>query len=225
MYRPVSLERHFSLIPRSKTDSDEQELRLIWSARERTGWQELEKEFRCVILAEAGAGKSFEMEARARHAEKLGRAAFFIRIEDIEDGFETAFEVGGLDAFERWLNSQEEAWFFLDSIDEARLENPRAFEKAIKLFAKRIKPAAQRAHIFISSRPYAWRARSDRDLLERYLPFKRPKSEEIGDRNNTHEESDADQSTEPESALQVYLLDPLDENDIRTFANITEHRR
>lgn len=57
---------------------------------------------------------------------------FFIRIEDIEDGFEAAFEVGSVHAFESWLDFQEEAWIFLDSADEARLENPRAFEKAIK---------------------------------------------------------------------------------------------
>lgn len=216
---PVPLVRHFSMVPKSEADSDEQELRSIWSNRKRTGWQELEEEFRCVILAEAGAGKSFEMEARAKHAEELGRAAFFIRIEDIEDGFETAFEVGSVDVFENWLSSQEEAWFFLDSIDEARLDNPRAFEKAVKRFATRIKPADQRARVFISSRPYAWRARSDRDLLERYLPFKKPKSEEAGDRDSISEEIDADQPIEPQSALRVYLLDPLDENGIRIFAD------
>lgn len=219
MYKPVPLVRYFSLVPRSKADSDEQELRSIWGNRKRTGWQEIEEEFRCVILAEAGAGKSFEMETRARHAEKLGRAAFFIRIEDIEEDFESAFEVGRADTFENWLNSQEEAWFFLDSIDEARLENPRAFEKAIKRFAKRIKPATQRARVFISSRPYAWRARSDRDLLERHLPFNKLIPEAVDGGDYISEEIDAGQPSEPESALRVYLLDPLGEDGIRTFAN------
>ena len=139
----ISLDRSFSLVPRSETDSDDQELYSISSSQKRTGWPELEGEFRCVILAEAGAGKSVDMAARARHVAKQGRAAFFIRIEDIEDGFETAFEVGCVDSFEHWLNSQEEAWFFLDSIDEARLGNPRAFERAIRRFAARIKPANQ----------------------------------------------------------------------------------
>lgn len=218
MYEPVPLGRCFSLVHQSETDSDEQELYSAWSGRKRTGWQELEEEFRCVILAEAGAGKSFEMEARAKYSEALGRAAFFIRIEDIEDGFETAFEVGSADTFERWLNSQEDAWFFLDSIDEARLDNPRAFEKAIKRFAARIKAAGQRARVFISSRPYAWRARSDRELLERYLPFKKSKSEEAGNRDNLSEEIDTCNSLDSDCALRVYLLDPLDENGIRIFA-------
>lgn len=217
-YDPVPLDRYFSLVPKSEIDSDEQDFRSFFSEPKRTGWPDLEEEFRCVILAEAGAGKTFEMEARAKHAEEQGRAAFFIRIEDIEDGFETAFEVGSAHAFENWLNSREDAWFFLDSVDEARLENPRSFEKAIKRFAARIKPADQRARVFISSRPYAWRARSDRELVERYLPFTKPKSEETGEREVVSEEVDSDALVESESALRVYLLDPLDESGIRSFA-------
>lgn len=219
--KSVPLMRYFSLVPKSETDSDEKELHSLWIDRKRTGWQELEEEYRCVILAEAGAGKSFEMEARAKYVEQSGRAAFFIRIEDIEDGFENAFEVGSVDSFEHWLASHEQAWFFLDSIDEARLENPRTFEKAIKRFATQIKPAQQRAHVFVSSRPYAWRARSDRELLERHLPFDRPAIEGTTSTESHSSEIDIDESVEPQSALQVYLLDPLDDSGIRIFA---EHR-
>lgn len=64
-YEPVPIERYFSLVPKSEIDSDEQDFRSLFSEPKRTGWPELEEEFRCVILAEAGAGKSFEMEARA----------------------------------------------------------------------------------------------------------------------------------------------------------------
>ena len=177
---PVPLERHFSLVPKSEADSDEQELE--WPAlalgfrgnQRLKSWDELEKEFRCIILAEAGAGKTFEMNARATHVEKQGRAAFLIRIEYIGDDIETAlFEVGSSDTFKKWLNGDYEAWFFLDSIDEARLQNPRTFEKAIMRFAKWIRSGYQRAHVFISSRPSAWRACSDRNILERELPFQK----------------------------------------------------
>jgi hypothetical protein len=212
---PVPLERYFSPVSKivdESDESDEQDFRSFFSKSKRIGWEDLEGEFRCVILAEAGAGKSFEMETRARHVVGLGRLAFFIRLEDIEDDFETAFEVGSEDAFNGWLDSDKEAWFFLDSIDEARLESPAVFAKAIKRFAKRIKSASQRARVFISGRPYAWRARSDRAMVERYLPFEKPKSQALG-------EKDSDKS---ESALRVYSLDPLDENDIRTFANYRE---
>lgn len=212
----VPLTRYFSSVPKTEADSDEQGLLAVWRDQKRTGWNELEEMFRCIILAEAGAGKSHEMAARAKYAEERGRAAFFIRIEDIEDGFETAFEVGSVDAFDYWLESKEEAWFFLDSIDEARLENPRAFEKAIRIFARRIKNAWQRAHIFISSRPYAWRAVSDRALVESYLPFEKPRKEQAG------EEECAGESGKPESTLQVFVLNPLGESDIRFFAKHRE---
>jgi hypothetical protein len=126
----VPVVRYFTLIPKTEADSDNQELYDFWHEQNRTDWIVLEKKFRCVILSEAGAGKSYEMMARAKYVVKQGSAAFFIRIEDIEDGFEDAFEVGSADAFDHWRGSQAEAWFFLDSIDEARLENPRKFEKA-----------------------------------------------------------------------------------------------
>ena len=221
-YDPVPLNRYFSLVPEYNSESDGKDFRSMWGVKKNVGWIELEKEFRCVILAEAGAGKSFEMEARAKHAEAQGRAAFFIRIEDVGESFEMAFEVGSFEAFECWMNSQEEAWFFLDSVDEARLDNPRDFEKAIKRFSSRIKSAARRAHIFITSRPYAWRAKYDRELLERYLPFKKPISEEVGGRSDISREIEAGRSIEPDSALQVYLLDPLDEKGIRDFASYRE---
>lgn len=219
---PVPLVRRFSLVPQTEHDAEEQEIRALWSGREPTVWSDLEKKFRCVILAGAGAGKTHEMMARAELSQKRGRPAFFIRIEDIDENFEHSFEVGDLDSFERWLTSPDEAWFFLDSIDEARLANPRAFEKAVRRFAARIKHAQHRAHIIISSRPYAWRAYTDRVLLDRHLPFDRPRAEEAGDDDAEIEGIIEASASEPGSALDVYLLNGLDETDIRTFA---EHRR
>lgn len=221
MYQSVPLARYFSLLPKSKADSDESELHSLWSTQKRTEWQTLEEEYRCVILAEAGAGKTFEMESRAKHIQQSGRAAFFIRIEDIEDGFENAFEVGCAESFENWLKSHEDAWFFLDSVDEARLENPRAFEKAIRRFSLKIKSAQQRAHIFVSSRPYAWRARTDRELLEQHLPFEKLLADATVIEESDSNEIDEDEVVEVCSALQVFILDPLDESGIRIFA---EHR-
>lgn len=216
--KSVPLKRRFSLVPKSEADSDKEVLRSLISGGKETRWAELEKEFRCVILAEAGAGKTFEMEARARYLSERGRKAFFIRIEDINSNFESSFEVGSLDEFNDWLNSTDEAWFFLDSVDESRLDGPQRFEQAIKRFSVRIKPAQLRAHIYISTRPYAWRMNSDRFLLERHLPYYKPISYEdeyiSGDMDTAHARNPA----EPENALRVYMLDPLDESDIREFA-------
>ena len=85
---PVPLVRHFSPIPRSEDASDEQELLALWEYQEFKSWSEIDEGYRSVILAEAGTGKTFEMLARAKHVAEQGHDAFFIRIEDIDGGFE-----------------------------------------------------------------------------------------------------------------------------------------
>ena len=121
----------------------------------------MDGEYRCVILAEAGAGKTEELRQRARILASQGKPAFFIRIEDIETDYYQAFEVGEEEQFLAWLNSTGEACFFLDSVDEARLDTPRTFEKALRTFSRSIRKSVHRAHIYISSRPYAWRPKED----------------------------------------------------------------
>src|SRR4051812_9096043 len=77
-------------------------------------WHEIEDAFRVLIIADPGAGKTFEAQARARRVKERGRHAFFIRIEKIDGNFEQAFEVGTSAEFTNWLASTDEAWFFLD---------------------------------------------------------------------------------------------------------------
>lgn len=138
------------------------------------GWHEIEGLRRVLILADPGAGKTFEALGRARRILARGDNAFFLRIEAIDADFENSFEVGSAADFAAWLASDQQAWFFLDSVDEAQLETPRALENAIRLFGARIAHALQRAHIFITSREDAWQALSDRTLVDQYLPYVEP---------------------------------------------------
>ena len=43
-------------------------------------WHEIEGEFRVLVIADPGAGKTFEAQTRARRIKERGRNAFFIRI-------------------------------------------------------------------------------------------------------------------------------------------------
>ena len=45
------------------------------------GWHEIEDEYRVLILADPGAGKTFEALTRARKIQERGKKAFFMRIE------------------------------------------------------------------------------------------------------------------------------------------------
>lgn len=138
------------------------------------GWRELEEHYRVLVLADPGAGKTFEAKDRATKLREKGAKAFFIRIEAIDAAFEGAFEVGTTEEFDEWLASEGEAFFFLDSVDEAQLGTPRALEDAIRVFGARIKVARERARIIITSREDAWQALSDRTLVEQYLPHGAP---------------------------------------------------
>jgi hypothetical protein len=172
-------------------------------------WHEIQNERRVLILADPGAGKTFEARTRARKIHECDKRAFFIRIEAIGEAFENSFEIGTGDEFLTWLGSDEDAWFFLDSVDEAQLETPRALENAIKVFGERIHAARERAHIFITSRDDAWQALPDRTLVEQYLPSGAPVEAESGE--------DTSKTNDP--MLKVFRLIGLSEDEIRLFAS------
>ena len=226
MNRPVALIRRFVSISGhyKKHEVEFDDLWGVLGRGERLVWGQLRDRYRVVLLAEAGAGKTYELKAEAERMVKGGAAAFFIRIEDIDAQFGDAFEVGSEARFSAWLkHAEEEAWFFLDSVDEVRLETPRSFENALRAFADRIRNARQRAHVFISSRPYAWRSKLDSALIKDLLPFDPPQAEaedradEDGVAIVTPTRTGADDE-EDSRGLSLFQLAPLDDDDIRLFA-------
>ncbi|MDO8329411.1 MAG: hypothetical protein Q7T36_02980 [Fluviicoccus sp.] len=204
----VPLDREFSSVYKSEKEAESGEFLSAWGHAKPITWDGMEEKYRCIILAEAGAGKTEELRQRANSLAGEGKVAFFLRIEDIETDFYTAFEIGTEAQFHAWLQSTDEAWFFLDSVDEARLDHPRAFEKALRRFARGIANGAHRAHIYISSRPYAWRPNEDQRLVDEllYLPAAQ-----------TEEDGEGDRQATPQSALTVFTMRPLDEGRIRRF--------
>ena len=206
----IELNRQFTPIPNSNEAAEENHILAAWGHLKSKSWDDLEKEFRCVILAEAGAGKTWELKYRAEFLKQQGKPAFFIPIEDIEADFQHAFEIGDQADFQSWLESTQEAWFFLDSVDESRLKEPRAFEKALSHFARAISNGVHRAHIYISSRPYSWRASKDRKLMDRIL---------FHPLAGKSEADDSSGQSELQSEISIYLLRPLDRKLIQCFCN------
>ncbi|WP_460941180.1 hypothetical protein [Spirosoma humi] len=134
------------------------------------GWKELVNEYRVVILAEAGAGKTQEIRHATQTLRTENKFAFFMRLEHVADDLESAFEEGTYQEFQNWLNSNEEGWLLLDSVDEARLKDPKDFTKAIRKLSSRISIAIQRTHIVITSRISAWRPKTDLKFCETQFP-------------------------------------------------------
>lgn len=135
------------------------------------GWEELLPKHRVVILAEAGSGKSTEMVERARLITASGKIAFYATVEEVgTDGLEGALSSGDRANLEAWRVSMQDAWFFVDSVDEAK-RNGVAFDKVVRRLAEGIKSVEERAHIFLSSRATDWEYRRDLDSFRRGLPF------------------------------------------------------
>ncbi len=135
-------------------------------------WSALLAHRRVVILAEASAGKTWELKAQADRLNTEGEAGFFVRIDDLADGrIEDALDPDHEARFERWRREGNgEAWFFLDSVDEARL-NRKSFEGALRRVAKDLGASLARARIVISCRASDWRVSEDPRVIRSLLPL------------------------------------------------------
>ncbi len=137
-------------------------------------WKALLTHQRVVLLAEAGCGKTTEFEHQAEVLLKAGQVAFFSRVEQLEDGIEKALGIQKAAKFQAWIGSDQPGYFFLDSLDEARLSR-RRFDDALRQLADDIgDDALSRAYIFISCRPLDWRGDNDRITFEKWLPAPKP---------------------------------------------------
>lgn len=170
-------------------------------------WHDITGGYRTLVLAQPGAGKTFEAKAQATSLCEQGRPAFFIRLEFLKNDFEQAFEIGTAEKFADWLSSEEEGWFFLDSVDEAQLDTPNALEDALRIFGSRIWRSLERAHICITSRDDAWQALPARRLVLDHLPHGSIKMED-GDED----------ARRPADGMQVFRLQGLNIDEIRMFA-------
>ncbi|MEO7324031.1 MAG: hypothetical protein ABIW82_04305 [Dokdonella sp.] len=165
----VQIERTFHEL--GLGSDDEAEMHQLLGAGNALRWSDLLAEHRVVLLSEAGSGKTAEIRNIARRLREEEKSAFFVRIEHVTQEFEGAFEEGTYEEFIAWSNSGQEGWLFLDSVDEARLREPGDFERAIRKLGRHLKAVLQPAHIVITSRITAWRAKTDLYLCRTQFPY------------------------------------------------------
>lgn len=170
----IDLDRTFRDLAISDDEGDEAKLVRLWGRDAPTGWADLLTEPRVITLAEAGSGKTEEIRHVCRRQRWDSKPAFFLRIEHVVEDFESSFEEGSLEEFETWIASGEPGWLFLDSVDEARLRDPKDFERAIRKIGKKIERALQHAHIIITGRTEAWRPTTDLMLCRNNLRWEAP---------------------------------------------------
>lgn len=134
----IDLNRHFASIPAELKLRDGDDAEPVIGAAATVHWSDLLGSHRVVILAEPGAGKTWEIRHAAERLRAAGKAAFFLRLEHVATDLTLAFDVGTHAEFVSWLEGPDEGWVFLDSVDEARLADPRDFDLALRRFSEAI---------------------------------------------------------------------------------------
>jgi hypothetical protein len=221
-YEFIELNRTFHELSKHNNENDDVDINQAFHSDEHLCWPNLIKEYRLIILSEAGSGKTTEIRNIARMLRGQGKPAFFLRLENIPRDFEDAFEVGTYEAFEEWLTSSEEGWLLLDSVDEARLRNPGDFELAISKLSRRISTAKDRAHIVITGRTTAWRPKTDLANCTAHLPYaavvtseRDPQTEYDGPDGSLQTETETQGKAQP--AFKIVTLDDLTSDQIAVF--------
>jgi hypothetical protein len=223
-------ELNRSFVPLSKNQEPTLDFGRIWG-RKLGGWLEwsnlLERQ-RVVLLAEASSGKSEEFRNQAKLLNATGKTSFYLPIEELADqGFEAALDAAAAKQFEKWLGNTDDAWFFLDSIDEARL-NRKSFSGAIKRFARELGSGVERARIYISCRVTDWNGAKDREAIAEWLPaWERAEASSVSDEslllnpifNRAENRTQRAESEEKKPGeLTVVQLIPLSTEQFRSLA-------
>ncbi len=134
-------------------------------------WAQLRRHSRVLLLAEAGSGKTAEMQNQAARLTAEGRYAFFVALESLDRE-----ELGGLlsaedeERLDQWMRlPAEPGWFFLDAVDELKLTSGK-LERALRRFARSIPGQLARARVVVSCRPNDWRGDVDMATMKSLLP-------------------------------------------------------
>lgn len=218
----IELHRTFHELSKHSTENDDVDISPAFHVGERLRWPDLIKDYRLIILSEAGTGKTIEIRNVASTLREQGKPAFFLRLEHIPRDFEDAFEVGTHEDFNEWLASGEDGWLFLDSVDEARLRDPGDFQHAIRKLSRRISTAKDRTHIAITGRTTAWRPKTDLAYCTTHLPYAvAATSERDQQAEDDYPEGSLQTETEKQgrsrSAFKIVTLDDLTSDQIAVF--------
>ena len=92
------------------------------------GWTELLKDRLVVVLGNLGAARAGNFGHAGASLQEKGDNAFLIELERLVAGtFEALLAPADRERFQKWLRGGQTAWFFLDSVDEAKIRRSADF--------------------------------------------------------------------------------------------------
>ncbi|MGE4296466.1 MAG: hypothetical protein AB7E47_00435 [Desulfovibrionaceae bacterium] len=221
----VALNRRYDLV---RSTSDEIEIdRTQYAVAHMLGQEpgmgmdELLRKGLTIVLGEARSGKTTEFVCATDRLNESGKCAFFVRIEDLAGGggapLDTLrFSLEGdraLGRFDSWLAREDEAVFFLDAVDEAKLRHPSDYRRAVHLFQQAIQPHLARVRVVISCRVSEWRPKDDLDVVAALQGRLAP------DVAEPEEQAAVQAGQGAEKLPQIVTLRPLGEEEIHALAS------
>ncbi len=169
----IDLDRRFQPF---KEDHDPEELptsqfRYWGGLIDGVAWEELLQNPFVVVLGEAGSGKTSEFEAQVERIRQDQRFAFFVRAEDLVDGrFSDAVDPDDHKILETWRYGNDEALFFVDAVDEARIAHQaNVFDKVLTKLRGDLADAKSRARFVISCRVSDWNPHADLQTFKAFI--------------------------------------------------------
>lgn len=226
----VELNRQFIEIGKEDIESSDIEARASWGLVATQSWPDVLAQYRVVLLSSAGAGKTWEIYSQCRKLCADGKRAYLIRLEALASEWDNVIfeDFGDIDSFDQAVAAREEMWLFLDSIDEARLREPRDFGTALKRLEQRIRDNLQNTHIILTSRAGAWRPDDDAALFSARFPYAPPKKNSSADQEDEDLdiegdeeffEAEASEENGTRSPIRYFTLRRLDTGQMRLFAD------
>ncbi|MFP3433572.1 hypothetical protein SB781_27710 [Paraburkholderia sp. SIMBA_061] len=154
----IDLRRTFSEYTNSPTKSEDEDwLELLGQRQGRKTWSDLHEKPLVVVLGEAGIGKTIEFQSEVARLREVGRAAFFIPLNQLSDAESWKLVLTGFEAeFDAWAASDELGYVFLDAVDEARLKSHADLERALTVVQRALGSNFVRVRIAVSSRVTDW---------------------------------------------------------------------
>lgn len=135
----------------------------------RLNWGDLHHASVTVVLGEAGIGKTAELQLQAARMKASGQPSFFIPLNELVT-VDWELALGDeLASFQAWLHGSQDGFFFLDAVDEARLQTHDDFKRAILAVRAAVASNIQHAKIVISSRVTDWTDLDVQRIVTTYL--------------------------------------------------------
>lgn len=122
-----------------------------------------------VVLGEAGSGKTAELTAQAARLASQGKASFGLEVAAVAQRGLVDLDP---DAVANWRAGAGDAWFFLDSVDEAKLRG-ETLRDALAQFTTALRGVLHRCRLVVSCRHSDWRA-EDSQRIQRLAPLLAP---------------------------------------------------